>query len=644
MCGIAGIINISGERECLAEPIERMTTRMKHRGPNDEGYLLADLEKREVYGFFGTDTPVEERRNGIAGQAHISTAYGMKTNLALGHRRLNIIDLSYRGHQPMSDENGWYWIVFNGEIYNYKIIRRELEREGHTFFSGTDTEVVLRAYMQWGDSCLQTFNGMFAFAIYDRARGEIFLARDRIGIKPLYYTLQGRHFIFASDIKTIIASGLYQPEVNWEGLWHNFSFSVAPRPMTVFKDVEALPQGEWMKIDLAERHFTRQRYWKIMTWSQQPSMSVKDAVDYLELHLTESIRQRLVADVEVGIFMSGGIDSTTVAALASTIHPGITAFTLAFDGTAPEYNELKQAREAARMHPIRHIVEIVKAEQVLENIDDMVQGYEEPMCTLSPNYLISKLIARHGIVVVLNGLGGDELFAGYSHYRDVAKWRLKRALAFFLPQPWRRYRQLKTIENFYVDQYAVITESEKKQLFLHGQDFRSLSVLGELYATETTIFSDDIEALSYYDLMSYIGNHHVYRIDQFTMQFSLEGRFPFLDHLLVEFAFRIPSRYKITNKEQKWVLREVARKYIPPACLEMPKKGFGLPVGRWMRKELKPLTEDALAGLKKRGIFNNKEIDRHYLEFNQADPTLYKKVWHLVMTELWFRQFIDRKG
>jgi asparagine synthase (glutamine-hydrolysing) len=648
MCGIAGIINLNGEKSLLVPPIQRMAKQMRRRGPDDEGYLLVDLENRCVYPFYGDDTPLAEAGANAAGMKHIKDAYQMESHLAFGHRRLKILDLSFKGHQPMCSSDGQFWIVYNGEVYNFKEVRKELEKQGHTFSSDTDTEVVLAAYMQWGVDSIQRFNGMFAVVIFDHSRQEVFLARDRIGIKPLYYTHQKDCLIFASDIKTIIASGLYRPGVNWEGLWHNLSFSVTPRPMTVFRDVVALPQAHWMKINLTTQNIIQQRYWHIPTLSQQESMTEQEAIEQLEMHLKKSIQYRLVADVEVGTFMSGGIDSTTISAIASSLHPGINAFTLAFDKTVPEYDELDQAVETARMHPMHHVIEKVSPDEVLTDIHDMVLGYEEPICTLAPNYLICKCIAKHGIVVVLNGLGGDELFAGYSHYRTVDTWKWKKFAAVIFPQflgRYSRYRQLKTIDNYYVDQYSNFKEQEKKKLFLKNNGFDTLTLPGKLYKSLTGSFTDDIEALSYFDIMSYIGNHHVYRIDQFTMWFSLEGRFPYLDHHLIELAFRIPSCYKIMKNHpryQKYVLRRVAEKYIAPACLQMPKRGFGLPVGRWMQKELKELTETSLESLKKRDIFNNKRIDELYNTFKQGKPHLYKKVWHLVMVELWYQQFIDK--
>ena len=650
MCGIAGIVNLGGEASPLVPHIHSMTRCMRHRGPDDEGYLLIDGRKNWLNAYGGDDTPdAAGAKDGPL--PHVREAANLSIEACLGHRRLRIIDLSFQGHQPMAAGDGRFWIVFNGEIYNFLEIREELEGLGHTMKSRSDTEVVLRSYIQWGEQSLAKFNGMFAFAIYDRQRRELFLARDRIGIKPLYYSLRPDRFIFASDIKSILASGLVPADINMEGLWHNLSFSVAPRPMTAFKGIVALEQAHWLKLRLPDGTLRKGRYWSLPIGTENRSMSEADAVDLLETELTRSIQYRLTADVEVGTFMSGGIDSTTVSAIASRLHPGINAFTLAYDSSVGEYDELQEAKDTAALHSMRHIVETVDAESILDSVDRMVSAYEEPFCTLAPNYVISRLAARHPITVILNGLGGDELFAGYSHYRGIPDWKRKRMAARlwmtllpvkkWAPESIVRYNDVRTIAQYYAYQFSNFNEIQKRRLFSRDEGFDSLNVMGEMYEPPEGEFSHPIEALSYFDIMSYIGNHHVYRIDQFTMLFSLEGRFPFLDHRLVEAAFRIPAKYKLKGDVQKYVLREVARKYIAPSCLRMKKKGFGLPVGRWMNPQRNELTLDSLAGLKKRGLFVPEEVDAIYHQFKHTD---YKKVWHLVMTELWLKRFIDGGG
>lgn len=654
MCGIAGIINFNNQKSILTPHLTQMASQMQKRGPDDEGFLLVDIENDLVEPFWGNDTPMESQIESLRfnPKNHIKESLNLKANVGFAHRRLTILDLSFNGHQPMCDDHGKFWIIFNGEIYNCREIAEELKELGYTFYGHSDTEILLYAYMEWKENCLKKLNGMFAFAIYDHNVREVFLARDRVGIKPFYYTIQNNQLIFASDIKTIIASGLYQPEICWEGLWHNLSLSIAPRPMTVFNGVSSLEHSHWMRVNVMSGKISKGQYWQIPVGTQDFTMSENQAAELLEHELTKSIKYRLIADVEVGTFMSGGIDSTLVSALASKSHNGIKTFTLGFQDI-PQIDELSQAQETAKMHRMEHIVKIVKAIDILDHLDEMVLGYEEPFSSLAPNYVISQLVWENKIKVVLNGLGGDELFAGYPWYSWLRLWKKVKYFDFILKllpdssdSKWLMLRKLsnaKKIDQFYASSHFTLNEDEKSRLFNVNRKFDTLNILRQLYQQTPKQFTDDIEALSYFDLMFYIGSHHVYRVDQFTMMFSLEARLPFLDHQLIEAAFKIPSKYKIRKESRKYILKRVAEKYIAPSCLKMKKIGFTLPVNYWMMNELRILTEDALSSLKKREIFNSTEIDHIYKKFINQKNVSYKKVWHLVMFELWLRKFIDVK-
>lgn len=644
MCGIAGIINLRGEKTLQAVCLHKMAEQMKKRGPDDEGFVFIDTEKGQINTFLGDKTSLNKRHiKHVQSNTdlHVSSAYNLKSNIALGHRRLSIVDLSFHGHQPMSDSTGRLWIVYNGEIYNHKEIRQKLINLGHKFIGCSDTEVLLQSFIEWGIACLHEFNGMFAFAIYDNHTKEIFIARDRIGIKPFYYTVQDGQFIFASDIKTIIASGLYKAEINWEGLWHNLSLGVAPRPMTTFKDVFSLEQAHWMKLDMYGK-IVKERYWDIPIGTQDFTMSEGDAIELLEQELIKSVKYRLRADVEVGTFMSGGIDSTLISAIASTLHPGIKAFTLGFDKSLSEFNEIDQASETAKMQKMEHIIKIVNPEDIISNIDDIVLIHEEPYYAISPNYTISKFVSENNIKVVLNGLGGDELFAGYSYYnKSLNLWKKIKKFEFllkFLPYSLNRrlnllkeFSRIKKIDDFYLFHHSVFKEREKELLFKNWNGFNTPKTFSNLYNADNKKFTDDIEALSYYDIMSYIGNHHVYRVDQFTMNFSIEGRFPFLDHNLIQAAFKIPTKFKIKDGLQKYILRKVAEKYIAASCLKMKKKGFSFPLKYWMNnnKKLREIKKESISMLKTKGLFR---LDSRDLSLN------YQQTWHLVMVYLWMNK------
>ena len=653
MCGIAGIVNLRGNEVQQARFLKCMTDRMVHRGPDDEGFLLIDKEGK-CCSFLGDDTPVDNPvSSSVPGfpRTHINSAFGDLSQVALGHRRLSIIDLSPYGHQPMCTPDFRYWMVYNGEIYNFREIEVELKREGITLIGHSDSEVLINAYARWGKGCLQKFNGMFAFAIWDNKEKGLFCARDRIGIKPFYYTIQDGQFIFGSDIKTIIASGLYRPEPDMEGLYLAMAFGMAPRPKTAFKGLVALEQAHWMRIYLNGR-IEKERYWSIPLGTQKNNMSEEEAVHLLEEQLTASIKRRLVADVPVGTFMSGGIDSTTISAIASELHPGIKAFTLAYENTAPELNEVPQAVMTARMHPMEHIVNRVDPSESLKDIESWIDGYEEPFHGLAANYEISKLVKNNDVKVILNGLGGDELFAGYSWYSHIDKWETARMLRpltdMIVPLAGKRAMRIKALINassadrLHTMLFARSSDEDLQELFMNPElrKMNTPEILHHMYADDLK-FTDSIEAMSYMDLMNYIGNHHVHRSDQFTMAHSIEARFPFLDHQLVETAFKIPSCLKRHGKIQKYVLRQVAEKYIAPECLSMKKKGFTLPLKQWMEGPLKTLVKEKLANLGNRNEIRRGVPIRWHREY-EAGNRNFSVIWHLTSLEMWFGSFIDK--
>ena len=643
MCGIVGLISKTPLK--LSNNLYSANQQMYRRGPDDEGYVFFD--QNSIYPAYGKDTPLDFFIDELEyyPQYSIEQLSNHQFKVGLGHRRLSIVDLTSHGHQPMSIMNQRYWIVFNGEIYNFREIKDELITYGYSFASNSDTEVILYSYLHWGRECLQKFNGMFAFAIYDQVTDEMFLARDRVGIKPLYYTIQNNVFIFASDIKTIIASELYHTELDEEGLYHNFSFSMTPRPKTMFKNIRALEQGHFMILNCKELSFTIDEYWDIPTNRQNNNMKEEDAIELLEEELKKAIEYRLIADVNVGTFMSGGIDSTTISAMASQLHPGIKAFTLGFDKSFSLYDEIEEAKATAKMYDMEHIVSFLDADVILDNIENMVLAYEEPYFHLAANYAISEIVKNNDVKVVLNGLGGDELFSGYSFYGRMNQWKkLSKfsCLEQLIPPCSSKLRtakkllSAKDIYQYYALSYSTLSDSEKSKLFKHC--YHSIDQIAKRYKKESKEFANDFEILNYLDIKSYIGNHHVHRTDQFTMHFSIEGRFPFLDHNLIEAAFTIPSKYKYNNGIPKYVLRKVAEKYIAPECLSMTKKGFGLPLEYWFNNQLKELVESSVTSLKKRDILNTRGIEKL-----MSKGTISQK-WHLVMFELWYQKFMEKRS
>jgi asparagine synthase (glutamine-hydrolysing) len=648
MCGIAGILNFNDTADIQLPHVISMANAMNMRGPDDEGYVLFNSDRPPLR-LFGEDTP-SQVREAYPDLRPAHDSQGLASVVALGHRRLSIVDLSPGGHQPMSSASGRYWIVYNGEIYNYLDLRQELKSLGHHFRTESDTEVILAAYTEWKENCLGRFNGDFALALWDSQERSLFCARDRIGIKPFYYITEGSRFIFASDIKTLIASGLYSPAPDPQGLYLALAFGIAPRPITAFRGILALQQAHWMRVHNGGR-IEIQRYWHIPVGTQDPRMTEADARELLEEQLQCAVRRRLTADVPVGTFMSGGIDSTTVSAMAAQMHPGIKAFTLGFKDNVPELDEVPQAVATARMHPMQHVVHYVDPNDSLKDIHNWVDGYEEPYYSGSSTYELSRVVQRNGVRVVLNGLGGDELFSGYSYYRyhdfplnilfhkvatSIPDWILPRGANRILkPFRARTHDELHTVLSMQM------SDNELRQLLI--DDFHpSLDtprLLHNLYSDHGE-FYDGNEAISYMDLMNYIGNHQVHRIDQFTMAFSIEGRFPFLDHKLIEATFRIPTKFKIQSHKQKYLLRQVAAKYIAPECLTMKKKGFGMPISLWMDGPLSTLVAGSLLSLQGRREVRASTV-RNWIKKYEAKQIAYSKIWHLVNLDLWFKRFMS---
>ena len=653
MCGIAGIVAFGNEPFAGGNAIQPMAAAMAKRGPDDEGFLVAVAANQSPILAYGeASCSINAIPNSYRPTVSINSLSEQPAFLWFAHRRLSIIDTSSAGHQPMSGANGRYWIIYNGEIYNFIEIRKELQQKGIKFISHSDTEVLIQAYVMWGKKLLPKLNGMFAFAIWDKLQNTIFFARDRIGIKPLYYTVINNKLVFASDIKTIIASGLYRPEVDEEGLYHALSYGVAPRPMTCFKHVQALPPACHLTLDIAQGKMQQECYWRLPVGTQQKDMSLVYATEKLDDLLHTSVQRRLVADVPIGSFMSGGIDSTTITAIAAQHKPDIVAFTLGYEGKECDYlNEVNEAKATAELYGMQHVVSMQRADCILDHINEIVRAYEEPFFSLSPNFLISKLAADNGVKVAFSGLGGDELFAGYQTFRWAKHWRVLKLLMPFIKIASKALPKYKRALDFgYIKQLSDLhgalmnnmSSYEKDQLFIKPpvDNMRSFEKLRELYLPEGVEFSDYIEAMSYMYIMNYISNHHVYRVDQFTMRFSVEGRFPLLDHELIEFVFKIPSHFKFHNGKQKFVLHELAKKYIDSSSLSMAKKGFDLPMDYWIRFQLWDYVVEKLQKLADRQVFNPQVITSIIKGFSNKRCDDYT-LWSLVGTELWYEEFID---
>jgi asparagine synthase (glutamine-hydrolysing) len=630
MCGISGIINFNSSSS-NSTSLMSMTNSMIHRGPDNEGYVL--INEANAFSFHGSDS-IDKNFT------HIETSKNLEFNIGLGFRQLKIIDLTNNSHQPMTDFSKNFWIVFNGEIYNYKEIKTELKSLGYTFNSNSDTEVLLKSYIEWSSAALDKLNGMFSFAIFNKAKNELFIARDRLGIKPLHYYQKDNVFLFASTSQAIIDSGIYEKEIDYEGLWENFRFSMAQNSSTCFANIKSLEAGHFMVINTKRNSIEKKQYWEIPVNTQDESLTENQCKSLLEDSLNKSISYRLNADVEVGSFMSGGIDSTTISVLAGKINPNIKTLTLGFN-QFEQFNEIKQAKETARKNNLKHVVSTIQASEVIKTIEQVTLSYSEPYHSLSASSVIVNMAKTNKLKVVLNGLGGDELFGGYDMYYKLQFWnnlKKSKTLLNLIPSNFTKIKKAqklsnyKSVEEFYNHYYSLFNDSEIKKL-IPNQEFNTNNCLKTKYNSKNLNFADNFEALSFYNLKSYIGNHQLRSVDSSTMSHSIEGRLPMLDHEFIETAYKIPTKYKTNIKQPKYILRKVAQNHIAPSCLTMAKKGLSLPLENWISRDLKEFVYDNIISLKNRNIFNNNEID---FILKSKNPF---KTWQLVSTELWLKLY-----
>ena len=628
MCGICGKINLDN---CPADELllRKMTSVLSHRGPDDDGIYLKDTA-------------------------------------ALGHRRLSVIDLSPRGHQPMCNEDGTVWIVCNGEIYNFLELRQDLIGKGHVFRSKTDTETIIHLYEEYGPECLKFLQGMFAFAIWDEKDRSLFLARDRTGKKPLYYCFDGKSFCFGSEIKAILADDSFGRVPDYEAIHHYLTYQYVPSPWTAFKGIRKLLPAHY--IMLRNRDMKIERYWKL-SYLPKLTMSENDFRQGLIERLREAVRIRLVSDVPLGAFLSGGIDSSAIVALmAGMLKEPVKTFSIGFREKA--YNELKYARMIAEKFRTDHTEFLVEPNAV-EILPKLVWHYNEPFADASaiPTYYVSKL-AREHVTVVLNGDGGDENFAGYGRYlanefaqriqRLLPVPLAKAMLPFVLRLPhgkdpanlsWKLKRFLQEYINPAELRNAHwlchFTKEMKKDIYTDDFSERvsaidSFELLFEKYReAEAGTFLDKT---LYADIMMYLPDDLLTKVDVASMAHALEARSPFLDHEFMEFAARIPSELKLRNRTSKYILREALRGILPDEILFRGKMGFCVPLDHWFRNELKGMAYETLLGQRavERGYFRKEYVKKIFDEHVAGKWNWQYHIYNLLMLELWHRQFIDR--
>jgi asparagine synthase (glutamine-hydrolysing) len=620
MCGIAGLLSLSG-KPVFEEEVQAMCDAMAHRGPNDDGYYAS------------ADT-------------------------VLGMRRLSIIDLD-GGHQPVHNEDKSVWVVFNGEIYNFKSLRALLEGQGHRFYTDTDTEVIVHLYEQYGEACVEKMRGMFAFAVWDQRRKTLLIARDRLGIKPLFYTIADGRLAFGSELKVLLQLPEVERRLSWSSVNYLFSAMCTPSSESIVEGIHKLKPGHILTA--SARHGVRVRqYWDV-EFDPDYGKSEQYFVERLRDLLEESVRLRLIADVPLGAFLSGGIDSSAVVATMARISSGpVKTFSIGFQDQ--DYNELDYARQVARKFGTDHH-ELVVDPNVLGVIDDLAWFLDEPFGDSSaiPTYMVSKLAAEH-VTVVLSGDGGDELFAGYDRYlveqreRKVEKIPspLRQAAGLVgrvMPEGMKGRNFLRHLAydgaNRYFDANILFREAEKASLFepdayqeIHKDDPRS--VWRSFLQNGKTHW---LSSLQYMDIKNYLPNDILTKVDRMSMAHSIEARVPLLDHKFVEFAATIPPELKLKGKTTKYIFKKAMEGILPNEILYRPKRGFAIPLGRWFRGQLSLYVRDLLLSRKSlgRGLFKKSYIER-LIELNDRGRPMDLQLWTLITFELWCRRFIDESA
>ena len=615
MCGIAGHISFSGEPD--PRQVTEMLSALAHRGPDDEGLV----------------------RCGPA---------------LLGQRRLSIIDLSPDGHQPMSNEDGTVWITFNGEIYNFPALRRDLEQRGHRFRSATDTEVIIHLYEEYGTECVRRLRGMFAFAIWDGNRRQLFAARDRVGKKPLYYTETSHGLFFASEIQALYGVPGYARDLDYPALDLYLAHSYIPAPHTIVTGIRKLPPAHTLIATAAGLRI--ERYWRL-SYGPKLEIGFEDARDELLRRVEEAIRIRMVSDVPLGCFLSGGVDSSIVVALMARLSSQpVRTFSIGFDDAA--YDETTHARRLAAHCATEH-EEFRVTPDAVAVIPSLVRHFGEPFADSSalPTWYLSEMTRRH-VTVVLNGDGGDELCAGYEWYRTgLTLGRLQRFLPGHLARlisrlvgarphgsRLRRLSRLaellgKTPAARFADLRTEVAATTRQGLYAPAFA-RRLERSAEQYIEElfTGSGSDDLlDRMLATDNLSYLPEELLVKVDRMTMAHSLEGRSPLLDHELMEYVARLPSRYKVRDGELKYLLKDAARDLVPDGFFRRPKMGFSVPLKRWFRDDLSGYARERILGgpLKELDLFRMEQVDlmlrRHGAGGEDASPL----IWRLLILAEW---------
>jgi asparagine synthase (glutamine-hydrolysing) len=634
MCGIAGAIWTNPERAIALPVLERMTSEIRHRGPDDQGLYHTDYRLR--------------------------LPYDAQPGIALGHRRLSIIDLA-GGHQPLANEDNTVWVVFNGEIYNYVDLRRRLEGSGHKFRTDSDTETIVHLYEDEGPDCFSHLAGMFSIAIWDSVKRRLVLGRDRLGKKPLVYRAEPGRLTFASELKSLLQVPGAPRDIDPSAIDEYLTYQYIPHPNTIFKGYKKLPPGH-----VAVWHDDRMEvrpYWQ-PDFTAERAISEADAVERVRELLTSAVQTRLRSDVPLGAFLSGGIDSSLIVALMQQqAGERVKTFTIGFP--IPEYDESAYAERVAQHIGTDHHTLRVEPDAV-KILPQLAYHYDEPFADSSavPTWYVSQLTREH-VTVALSGDGGDELFAGYSRYRAVAlgDWfdQIPLVRQFVASPLWQsvpssakqksRLRQFKRFassltlgaERRYIDWISIFNETRRAELY--NEEFVSQLPNSDPAGFLLTNWKrmkgrDAVTAASLTDLVTYLPCDLMTKVDIASMAHGLEVRAPFLDHRLVEFAASLPAHLKYRRGKGKWLLQRAFGDLVPAEVWQRPKMGFGVPLDHWFRNELRPLMRETLLdGESTRRWFRREAVEQLIADHEERRFDHSARLWALVMLELWLQRW-----
>jgi asparagine synthase (glutamine-hydrolysing) len=621
MCGIVGF------NSKKSETLKSMLKSIHHRGPDDNGEFEDD-------------------------------------DISLGHVRLSILDLSSHGHQPMTHEN--LEMVFNGEVYNFMEIREELEKDGYTFVSDSDSEVVLKSFHKWGKEAVEKFVGMFAFSIYDKAKRELYIFRDRVGVKPLYYYHKGDDFAFASELRALKE---YNKDlsVNKDALNEYMQFSYISNTRSIYNDVFRLLPGHYLTYNLDTKKITTTEYWSILPFFEKPKFdkSEEQILDELEEILIKACKYRMVADVPVGVFLSGGTDSSVVAAILQKHYGNIKTFTIGFKEA--KYNEATYAKELAKYIGTEHTEQFLGADEAGEILKEFVEIYDEPFGDSSgiPTTLVCQVAREHGAKVVLSADGGDEVFCGYERYWHTNGLSQKMfKIPYFLrasassmlskidPKFLVKVTGKKNIEHKFSQTLELLKSKDHKafyeKMMQNTKNHELREIMGEPIEIEDSGYSvgdreHDMQGMMLYDYHRFMVDDVLVKVDRATMYNSIEGREPLLDHTIAEYMAQVPFELKYKDGTSKYLLKKILERYVPREFIDRPKMGFGIPMFEWFSTDLKDMLDKYLTkeNIEKQGFFNYEAIEKEMTKMKNEEYVNIDMLWYILVFQMWHERYME---